>query len=110
MNFVEVLDVVSDFTFCSIFFFFVLVLIVELIKQVITGEFWKKKEEEPDEYLERLDKLQETVELLASKHLDSEAMKELQEMSSDADEIDCDGRCINCDYFNHLGCTREDRL
>ena len=109
MNFVEVLDVVSDFIFCLIFFIAILVLIVETIRQVITGEAWKNKEE-PDEYLERLDKLQETVELLASKHLDGEAMKELQEMSSDADEIGCDGRCINCDYFNHLGCTREDKL
>ena len=77
MNFVEVLDLVSDFIICLVFLIANLVLIVETIRQVIREEAWKNKEE-PDEYLERLDKLQETVELLASEHLDGEAMKELQ--------------------------------
>ena len=83
MNFVAVLDVVSDFILCFLFFMVVLIMIVETIRQVVTGEAWKKKEEGPDEYLERLDKLQETVDLLASKHLDSEAMKELQENANE---------------------------
>ncbi len=83
MNFVAVLDVVSDFILCFLFFMVVLIMIVETIRQVVTGEAWKKKEEEPDEYLDRLDKLQETVDLLASKHLDSEAMKELQENANE---------------------------
>ena len=93
MTFWEILNNMSDFLFVFFWTFFVLCIGAILIYSAITK---RPIEEiinagamaniEEDEYIKRLDKLQDTLDCLASKHLDAETMRELQGASEEAKE------------------------
>lgn len=81
MNAVEILDIISDAYVVVFWTLFLVGFVVFLIHELVTGKF---KEEEPDEdeLMKKIDKIQETVDCLASEHIDAEAMKEIQNANS----------------------------
>lgn len=76
MTNIEIIHLISDVLFIGWSALIIIALIVGLIKHL-----WSDvtENEENDVYIEKLNKLQETLDLLASEHIDSEAMRELME-------------------------------
>ena len=76
MNAVEILDIISDAYVVVFWTLFLVGFVVLLIYELVTGKFFKEPEE--DELMKKIDKLQQSVDCLASEHIDAEAMKEIQ--------------------------------
>lgn len=92
MTFWEILNNMSDFLFVFFWTFFVLcigaILIYSLITKRSLGELMEEGAQldlEKSETIKRLDKLQDTLDCLASKHLDAETMRELQGASEESE-------------------------
>lgn len=81
MTVVGVLSLVADALFIGWSAFIVVILLVTTIGKLFGAKtiFDGEDPDEDDVYLERLDKLQESVDCLASRRLDSDAMRALQE-------------------------------
>ena len=80
MNAVEILDIISDAYVVVFWTLFLVGFVVLLIYELVTGKFFKEPEE--DELMKKIDKLQQSVDCLASEHIDAEAMKEIQNANS----------------------------
>lgn len=82
MNAVEILDIISDAYVVVFWTLFLVGFVVFLIHELVTGKFFKEEEPDEDELMKKIDKIQETVDCLASEHIDAEAMKEIQNANS----------------------------
>ena len=82
MNAVEILDIISDAYMVGFWTLFLVGFVVYLIYELVTGKFFKEEEPDEDELMKKIDKIQETVDCLASEHIDAEAMKEIQNANS----------------------------
>ena len=82
MNVVEILDVISDAYIVFFWSLFLLYMVIMFVYELVTGKLFNKEETEEDPLMKKIDKLQETVDCLASEHIDAEAMKDLQEPKS----------------------------
>ena len=85
MTNIEIIHLISDVLFIGWSALIIIGVIVVLVKGLWQASD-KEADEESDVYIEKLNKLQETVDLLASKHLDSEAMRELIKIKKE-DEV-----------------------
>ena len=83
MTAVQIIELISDVCIVGFFSLVVIMYIILAIKYIFTGKGFEEPEEE-DIYIEKLDKLQDTLDCLASKHLDAETMRELQGASEEA--------------------------
>ena len=83
MTAVQIIELISDVCIVGFFSLVVIMYIILAIKYIFTGKGFEEPEEE-DIYIEKLDKLQNTIDCLASKHLDAETMRELQGASEEA--------------------------
>ncbi len=92
MTFWEVLSNMSDFLFvfsCTLFFLMLIsIALYSIITKTSFEEIMKAgamEDIKENECIKRLDKLQDTLDCLASKHLDAETMRELQGASEESE-------------------------
>ena len=78
MNAVEILDIISDAYIVGFWSLFLIGFVVLFIYELVTGKFFKEEEPDEDELMKKIDKLQQSVDCLASEHIDAEVMKEIQ--------------------------------
>ena len=105
MTFWEILNNLADLCIVTAVLIVLLSILVLTVYSFITKktideimqEFDREENLEDDEYIKRLDKLQETVDCLASKHIDNEAMKELFRSS---DSMERENRIENTEQKN----------
>ena len=79
MTVVGVLSLLADVLFIGWSVFVIVFLFISVWRELFVKKMLDEDPDEDDVYLERLDKLQESVDCLASRRLDSDAMRALQE-------------------------------
>lgn len=82
LNILGIIQVISN---CCLILWTVMLIIFMILAAVKELFFDESEPEECDDVIEKLNKLQETVDCLASKHLDAEAMKDLQCRNNEVD-------------------------